>query len=128
MESQSFANRAGWIIVVYGLCLSFIASFAPFYEAGYLLKVDVLLASLSPYLVYAIVVPLLPGAITTTVGIVLAVAHTGLIVAVRFIEGADSAGLIYIVPIFLAVLVIPLVIIALIKTDVHKSMPRITGH
>ena len=129
MESQSFANPAGWIIILYGLGLSFIAAFAPFFEAGYLLKVDVLLAGLSPYLVYAIAVPLLPGAITTSVGVILVAAHTGLVVAERFLDGADySDGLIYIMPIIMAMLVTPLVIVALIKTDVHKPVRRITGH
>ena len=129
MESQSFANPTGWMIVLYGLGLSFIAAFAPFFEAGYLLKVDVLLAGITPYLVYAIAVPLLPGAITTTVGIVLVTAHTGLVVTERFLNGADySDSLIYTVPIIMAVLVIPLVIVALIKTDVHKPVRRIMRH
>lgn len=129
MESQSFTNPAGWFIVLYGVGLSFIAAFAPFFGAGYLLKVDVLLAGLSPYLVYAIAVPLLPGAITTAVGSLLAVAHTGLVVAERFIGGGDySSGLIYTVPIFLAILVTPLVIVAVIKTDAHKPGRRIPGH
>ena len=126
MESQHFANRAGWIITLYGLGLSFIAAFTPFFEAGYLFKVDVLLAGLLPYLIYAIAVPLLPGAITTSVGITLVAAHTGLAVAVRFLDYSDS--LMYTIPIILAVLVIPLVIVALIKTDVHKPGRRIMGH
>jgi hypothetical protein len=129
MGSQSFANPAGWIIILYGLGLSFIAAFVPFFEAGYLLKVGVLLAGLFPYLVYAIAVPLLPGVITTSVGIVLVAAHTGLVVAERFLDGADySDGLIYTMPIIMAVLVTPLVIVALIRTDVHKPVRRITGH
>ncbi len=129
MESQSFANPVGWTIVLYGLGLSFIAAFVPFFETGYLLKVDILLAGLAPYLAYAIAVPLLPGAITTTVGIILAVAHTGLVVALRFVDGADySSGLIYTLPIIMAILVTPLVIVAIIKTDVHKPVRRITGH
>ena len=129
MESQSYANPAGWIIVLYGLCLSFIAAFTPFFEAGYLLKVGVLLAGLSPYLMYAIAVPLLPGATTNTVGIILVVAHTWLVVAERFLDAADySDGLIYTMPIIMAILVTPLVIVAMIKTDVHKPVRRIKGH
>ncbi|NNF95658.1 MAG: hypothetical protein HKM94_01865 [Halobacteria archaeon] len=118
MESQHFANRAGWTIILYGVSLSFIAAFTPFFEAGYLFKVDILLAGLLPYLIYAIAVPLLPGPTTTITGIILVAAHTVLVVVVRLLGGADS--LIYAMPIIMAVLVLPLVIVAVIKTDVHK--------
>jgi len=123
MDSQHYANRAGWIVISYGISLSFIAAFTPFFEAGYLFKVEVLLAGLLPYMIYVIAVPLLPGATNTTVGIVLIAAHTALVVAVRLLGFSES--LIYIMPIIMAVLVVPLVIVALIKTDIHKAGRRI---
>lgn len=126
MESQHYANRAGWITILYGVSLSFIAAFSPFFEAGYMFKVDILMAGLLLYLIYAIAVPLLPGATTSFVGIILIAAHTGLVVAVRFLDYKEN--LIYTLPIIMAVLVIPLVIAALIKTDLHKPGRRLTGH
>ena len=126
MESQHYTNRPGWIVILYGISLSFIAAFTPFFEAGYLFKLDILLAGLLPYMIYVIAVPLLPGATSTSVGIVLIAAHTTLVVAVRFFGFSD--GLIYIMPIIMAVLVMPLVIVALIKTDIHKPGRRIMGH
>lgn len=126
MESQHYANRSGWIVILYGISLSFIAAFTPFFEAGYLFKLDILMVGLLPYMIYVIAVPLLPGATNTSVGIALIVAHTALVVAVRFLGFSDS--LIYIMPVIMAVLVIPLVIVALIKTDVHKPGRRIMGH
>lgn len=123
MDSQHYANRAGWIVISYGISLSFIAAFTPFFEAGYLFKVEVLLAGLLPYMIYVIAVPLLPGATNTTVGIVLIATHTTLVVAVRLLGFSES--LIYIMPVIMAVLVIPLVIVALIKTDLHKPGRKI---
>ena len=126
MESQHYANRSGWFIILYGISLSFIAAFTPFFEAGYLFKLDILLVGLLPYMIYVIAVPLLPGATNTSVGIALIAAHTTLVVVVRFLGFSDS--LIYIMPIIMAVLVIPLVIVALIKTDIHKPGRRVMGH
>ena len=90
------------------------------------LLLDILLVGLLPYMIYVIAVPLLPGATNTSVGIALIAAHTTLVVVVRFLGFSDS--LIYIMPIIMAVLVIPLVIVALIKTDIHKSGRKIMGH
>ena len=130
MESQHYANRTGWMIFMYGLGLSFIAAFTPFYDAGFLFKGNVFLAGIFPYLIYAIAVPLLPGTNTTAAGILLAAIHTGLVIGVRFFGITEN--LIFILPIIMAVPMVPLVIIALIKTDVHKelnkSSHRIVGH
>ena len=126
MESQHYTNRAGWTIIMYGVSLSFIAAFTPMFVMGYVFKGDVFLAGLFPYLIYALAVPLLPGAITTTVGMLLATVHSGLVAAVRFLSFNDS--LIYIIPIIMAVLLIPLVVIAVYKTDVHKPGQRIVRH
>ena len=126
MESQHYANRAGWTIVLYGVSLSFIAAFTPMLVTGYLFKGDVLLSGLFPYLIYALAVPLLPGVTTTTVGMVLVTVHTGLVVAVRFLSYSDS--LIYTIPIIMAVLLIPLAVVAVIKTDAHKPGQRIVRH
>ena len=126
VESQHYANRAGWMIILYGSCLSFITAFTPFFEAGYLFQNDILLAGLFPYLIYAIAVPLLPGSITTIAGIVLAITHTGMVIGVRFLDYNES--LFYSIPVILAVLLIPLVILAMIKTDVHEHDSKTIGH
>ena len=123
MDSQHYANRSGWIVIAYGISLSFLAAFTPYFEAGFLFKVEVLLAGLLPYMIYVIAVPLLPGAANTSVGIVLIAVHTALVVAVRILGFSES--LIYIMPVIMAVLVMPLVIVALNKTDLHKSERRI---
>lgn len=121
MESQSFANPAGWGFVLLGIGLAALASLIPHFAAGYFFDSGVFIANLLPYLVYAIAVPLAPGAITTSVGFILVAAHTGLVLSERFIGGADySDGLIYSFPLVLAILAIPLAAYAMIKTGFHK--------
>lgn len=117
METEHYSNPPGWIIVLYGVLLSFIVAFTPFFDAGYHLNTQLLFAGILPYMVYAIAVPLFTGAITTSVGVALAVAHTSLVMAVRVFGSSDS--LLFSIPLLLAVLMIPLVIVALMKSHVH---------
>ena len=126
MESQHYANRPGWTIVLYGTILSFVSAFTSFTVTGYLFKGDIFLAGLFPYLIYAIAVPLLPGIATTITGITLAALHTSLVVSVRFLEFSNN--LIYTIPIVIAILLIPLAVVAVIKTDIHKPEQRILKH
>lgn len=125
MESQSFSNPAGWAVTLAGLALALLSAMTPHFGAGYLLRIDILLAGLLPYLVYAIAVPLLAGTVTTLVGIILIALHTGLVISERFMNGADySNGLIYILPLIMSVAVLPLVVIALLKTDTHQAVKK----
>lgn len=113
MDIQSYAGGPGYWFIAYGLLLSCISAFVPFYEAGYTLMFSVLLAGLLPYLVYSVAVPLMRGSITTVVGIALVAAHTWLVINERFIGGADySDGMIYYVPMALSVAVLPLAVAA----------------
>ncbi len=111
MDTRSHTGGIGYWLIIYGLLLSCVSAFAPFYGAGYTLKFGVLLAGLLPYLVYCVAVQLMPGLITTAVGIILVTAHTWLVFNERFIGGADySDGVIYYGPMALAVLVLPLAV------------------
>jgi hypothetical protein len=114
METRSFADPPGnWVIVI-GLVLSTLSAFVPFHEAGYRLMVGVMLAGMLPYLVYAIAVPLLRGAMTAIVGVALVIVHAWLVYSQRFSGGVDySDGCIYYVPMFMAIAVLPLAVIAL---------------
>ena len=122
LEPEHYSDPAGWAIVLYGCVLSFISAFTPFFATGYQFQFELLLAGFTPYLIYGIAVPLLPGSLTTTVGIVLAAIHTGLVVAVRLFGAGED--LMYTLPGILAVLVIPLVVFALARTGFHKHGRR----
>jgi hypothetical protein len=114
METQSFADPPGNLVIVIGLVLSALSAFVPFHEAGYRLMIGVLLAGMLPYLVYAVAVPLLGGPLTAVVGVALVIAHAWLVISERYSSSVDySDGMIYYVPMLMAVAVLPLAVIAL---------------
>lgn len=114
MTIPGHTSASGYAIIMAGLVLVFVSALVPFYNTGYQLKVDVLLAGLVPYLAYGIAVVLLQRWVTTVAGVVLLGAHAWLVVRERFIDNADYSNLmIYYVPIVLALLLIPLAIMAL---------------
>ncbi len=118
MHARSYANAPGYAIIVIGLALSLISAFVPHYEAGYRLALDVLAAGLLPYLVYGIAVPLIRGSLTTGTGLLIVVVHTWLVFNERIVGHADySGGLIYYGPMLLALVALPLIVIALKKTE-----------
>lgn len=125
-EPEHYSNPMGWTIVLYGLVLSFISAFTPFFTTGYQFQLELMLAGFTPYLIYTIAVPLLVSATTTTVGAGLAAVHTSTVVAVRFFGSVDS--LMYTVPGILSLLVIPLAIVALRKSNPGKPWRWITRH
>jgi hypothetical protein len=102
-----------------GLLLSFIAALVPHFDAGYTLMISVFAAGMLPYVVYAVAVPLLRGTLTTTVGLLIVVTHTWLVFNQRIIGNADySDGLIYFLPMLIALAVLPLAIIAMKKQGI----------
>jgi hypothetical protein len=93
------------------------SAFVPFYEAGYRLMISVLIAGMLPYIVYGIVVPLLQSTMTTIAGLVIVIAHVFLVINERLTGKVDySDSVIYFGPIFIAVTILPLVMIAIRKS------------
>ena len=118
MHGQSYANTPGYLLLIIGVILSFISAFVPFYEVGYKLMTSVLIAGMLPYFVYGIAVPLSRSMMTTIIGLIIVIAHTLLVFNERFIGKADySDGMIYYVPIIIAVTVLPLVLITINKSQ-----------
>lgn len=114
MDTSSLPRTLGYSILLLGIALAFVAAVVPHYETGYRLAGGILLIGLLPYLVYGIAVPLLHKPLTVVVGIVLLIAHASLIISGRFMQAADgSDNLIYIGPMLLALLTLPLVFVAL---------------
>jgi len=107
---------AYWVIVA-GLLLSFVSAVVPFYSAGYKLLYGVMLAGLLPYLIYAIAAPLLNARLILAVGLALLGVHGWLVISDRFVGGADySGGMIYYVPLLLALALVPLPVMVLRKS------------
>ena len=111
MHAQSYANTPGYLFIVIGLTLSLISALVPHFEAGYRLMLSVFVAGMLPYMIYGIAVPLLRSNLTTTVGLVIVIAHAWLVFNERIIGHADySNGMIYYGPMLLAVLALPLIV------------------
>jgi len=116
MHTQSYANPAGYFLIIIGLLLSLVSALVPHFEAGYRLMTSVFVTGMLPYMVYAIAVPVFRDTMTTIVGLLIVVAHTWLVFTQRLIGNADySDGMIYLVPMVIALAVVPFVIIALKK-------------
>jgi len=117
MHTQSYANTPGYLFILVGLTLALISAFVPHFEAGYRLMLSVFVAGMLPYLIYGIAVPLLHGTLTTATGLVIVVAHAALVVNERIIGDGDySNGMIYFGPMIIALVALPLALIALKKT------------
>ena len=114
MATPSSANRLGYAIIIVGLLLVCMSAVVPFYDDGYRLRATVLIAGLLPYLVYAIIVNLLPRNVTIVSGILLLAANIWLVSRERFVGSVDySDGAIYYIPLVLMLLLLPLLYKAL---------------
>jgi hypothetical protein len=82
---------------------------------------SVFVAGMLPYIVYGIIVPLSRGALTTIIGLIIVTVHLWLVITQRIAGNADySNGLVYYVPIILAITILPLVVIAVKKSGIFK--------
>jgi hypothetical protein len=114
MQSQASHRLFASALIAVGVALSFAAAVVPHYTAGYKVMAGVLLSGLLPYLAYGVLVPYLRGWVLSIPGIVVVALHAALIVRERFLDNADySDGMIYVVPLALAVALLPLVFLAL---------------
>lgn len=101
------------LILVIGCILSLMTALVPFFQTGYYLQISVLLAGISPYLVYAIAIPYLRAHVLVP-GLLLLVIHAWLVLTYRYTLPVDySDHWIYYGPLLLALAVLPLAICAL---------------
>ena len=115
MQPADLPGGFGYGVIAAGTVLSFISAVVPFYTAGYQLLFTVLMAGMTPYLVYGLVMYLLRRPVVTNVaGALLLAAHLWLVIHERFIGGADySDRTIYIMPLLFTVMLVPLLVRAL---------------
>lgn len=116
MESSKYADLPGYLFILAGALLAAVSSFVPYFDASFHLMASVLIAGLIPYLVYSVAVVLLRGTLTTVAGAAMVALHAWLVISERFAREIDySDGMIYYVPIIMAIIVLPLAIAALRK-------------
>jgi hypothetical protein len=84
MRTDVPPSRFGYIVIAAGTVLSIVSAIVPFYTAGYQLQFAVLMAGITPYLVYGLVVYWLRRPISSVAGALLLVAHLWLVVHERY--------------------------------------------
>lgn len=108
------SSQLGYGILVAGVILAGLSAVVPYYSVGHRLLVGVLAAGLTPYLMYGVAVALLRRPLTVVVGLILLATHAWLVITERFIDDADySDGMIYYVPLALALVLLPVAVKAL---------------
>ncbi|MDT8283800.1 MAG: hypothetical protein RQ982_13450 [Gammaproteobacteria bacterium] len=111
---QKQYSRSALSILVIGCMLSLISAFVPFFQPGYYLQISVLLAGISPYLVYGFAIPYLRTKVLLAPGLLLLIIHAWLVLTYRFTVPVDySDHWIYYGPLLLAAAILPLAIYAL---------------
>jgi len=92
-----------YLIIVLGACLAFAAAVVPFYETGYLLRLDVLVISLLPYLVYGLFTDVVRGGALLVAGVLVFGVDLAVKIPERFMHYNDYASnIIYWVPAILS--------------------------
>ncbi|MCG6937542.1 MAG: hypothetical protein LJE83_05145 [Gammaproteobacteria bacterium] len=116
MKAQTFAGGPGYFFILVGVVLALVSAMVPHFGAGYHLQFSVFAVGLLPWLVYGITVPLLRNVLLDAIGLLLVVIHAWLVFSERFMKAADySNNMIYLVPIILSVLLIPLAIAVILR-------------
>ena len=108
-ETARDYRPAAYLIILLGMAAAAAAAMVPQYAIGYRLEVGVLLAMLTPYIVYGALTERLRGPLLLLTGLILLVVSLWLLVSQRPEVGDGYAGsLIYWLPLAVAAVVLPL--------------------
>ncbi len=108
MDTMRDYRLAAYVLVLLGFALAFAAALVPFYGAAYHLKVAVLLAVLTPFVLYAMFTEFLRGPWLLTSGLVLFGVCFAITVFERYLHYDGYAdGAIYWVPLLTGAIVPP---------------------
>jgi hypothetical protein len=114
-QAPTHAKTFGYVVIAIGLALAFVSAVVPHYGHHQLLS-GVLAAGLLPYLAYGVIVVFLNSTVTMASGVVLLLVHAGVVFTERFGGPVDyNDGVIYVVPLIVALALLPLVVMALRK-------------
>ena len=106
-------TRFEYLCLLLGITLAFISALIPHYATGYYLAGSIFIAGVLPWLVYAVAVPLMHSTVTAVCGLLLLLAHGWLVVSERFLVAQPyQDNTIYVAPVILALLLLPLAIVA----------------
>lgn len=103
--------KFGYLILLLGFGLSFVAAVVPHFSGAYQLMFGVLVAQITPYLIYAPAVVRLDDRAVQVAGVLLLMVHGALVLVQRFVHGGDYTGPTMVaVPLLAAVLLLPLLV------------------
>ena len=113
MRAELDLRPVAYVFILLGILMAGMSAIIPHFDTGYRLTFTVLLVGLLPYVVYGALSEVLRGWSLLLPGILIVPAHVWLTVSERFLsfDGFQS-GTIYVVPIILTVIVLPLAILA----------------
>ena len=108
-------------IIAVGCVFAFTTAVVPHYSDGYQLLFSVLLAGLSPYLAYGLLVSLTHRPAVLITGIALLAIHLWLTWDQRFVHYNEYASqMIYYVPVLIAIVIMGIVFVAISTSDFMK--------
>jgi len=108
-ETARDYRPVAYLIILLGMAAAAAAAMVPQYAIGYRLEVGVLLAMLTPYIVYGALTERLRGPVLLLPGLILLAVSLTLVATQRF-QAYDgyAGGLIYWLPLAVAAVVLPL--------------------
>jgi hypothetical protein len=112
MDEETDFRPVAWLVIVLGISLSFAVAVVPFYQAGHLLRLDVLLVGLLPY----IVLGTFSGIVRGWALLVASALALGIDVIVKIPErywhyDGYAGGAVFWAPLALAIVVLPVVLV-----------------
>lgn len=129
MDVSFRSQILAYTLILIGAALALLSAVVPHYAAGYRFDGGVLLSGLLPYAIYGLAAPLLRRPLTVVVGAIVVAVHAVLVFNERILQGGDyAAGLIYYGPVWLALLLVPLVVFALRQPWGAKPETRQDSH
>jgi hypothetical protein len=113
MRKELDLRPVAYLLIVIGIMLAGSSAVVPHFSAGYHMAFGVFLAGILPYVVYGALTEILRGWSLIVPGALIVAAHIWLTVSERYLgyDGYQS-GAIYVVPIILAVVVLPVGVVA----------------
>ena len=113
MRAELDFRPAAYLLIVAGILLAALSAVIPHFDAGHRLASDVFVVGILPYVVYGALTEVLRGWRLLLPGALIVPVHAWLTVSERYLAFDEfESGAVYIVPLVLTVIVLPLAILA----------------